>query len=103
MKEEIIVSGRMNHLVDPYLHIWHWQIPLYLFLGGLAAGIMFFATLYFIMNKEEKYPATVKYAPFLVPVILIIGLIALLLDLNHKPYFWRLYTTIRLESPNDIP
>ena len=99
MKEEIIVSGRMNPLVDPQLHIWHWQIPLYLFLGGLAAGIMFFATLYFIMNKEDKYPTAVKYAPFLVPFILIIGLAALFLDLNHKPYFWRLYTTIRFESP----
>jgi len=26
-------------------------------------------------------------------------LLALLLDLNHKLYFWQLYTTIRLESP----
>jgi formate-dependent nitrite reductase membrane component NrfD len=43
MREEIIVSGRMNHLIDPQLHIWHWHIPLYLFLGGLAAGILFFA------------------------------------------------------------
>jgi protein NrfD len=99
MKEEIIVSGRLNPLVDPHLHIWHWQIPLYLFLGGLAAGILFFAALYFILDREEKYPAAVKYAPFLVPFILIIGLLSLLLDLNHKPYFWRLYTTIRFESP----
>ena len=60
---------------------------------------MFFATLYFIMNKEDKYPTAVKYAPFLVPFILIIGLAALFVDLNHKPYFWRLYTTIRFESP----
>lgn len=99
MKEEIIVSGRMNHLIDPQLQIWHWQIPLYLFLGGLAAGILFFAALYFIMGKEEKYPAAVKYAPFIVPVILVVGLFSLFLDLNHKLYFWRLYTTIRLQSP----
>jgi protein NrfD len=99
MREEIIVSGRENLYIDPHLHIWHWQIPLYLFLGGLAAGILFFAGLYTLLGKEKEYPAAVKKAPFAVPVILIIGLLALLLDLKHKAYFWRLYTIIRLESP----
>jgi protein NrfD len=99
MREEIIVSGRMNHLIDPQLHIWHWHIPLYLFLGGLAAGILFFAALYTILGKEKEYPTAVKLAPFLTPVLLTVGLLALLLDLNHKLYFWQLYTTIRLESP----
>ena len=36
MREEIITSGRLNPNIDPYLQIWHWHIPLYLFLGGLA-------------------------------------------------------------------
>jgi protein NrfD len=99
MREEIIVSGRMNHLIDPQLHIWHWHIPLYLFLGGLAAGILFFAALYTILGKEKEYPTAVKLAPFLTPVLLTVGLLALLLDLNHKLYFWQLYTTIRIESP----
>ncbi|MFH1121840.1 MAG: NrfD/PsrC family molybdoenzyme membrane anchor subunit [Bacteroidota bacterium] len=99
MREEIIVSGRMNHLIDPQLHIWHWHIPLYLFLGGLAAGILFFAALYTILGKEKEYPTAVKLAPFLTPVLLTVGLLALLLDLNHKLYFWQLYTTIRLQSP----
>jgi len=99
MKEELIVSGRMNPKIDPILHIWNWEIPLYLFLGGLAAGILFFSSLYIILGKDEKYNATVKKAPLIVPVLLIIGLIALFLDLHHKPYFWRLYTTIKFQSP----
>jgi formate-dependent nitrite reductase membrane component NrfD len=99
MKEEIIVSGRMNPMVDPQLHIWHWQIPLYLFLGGLAAGILFFAALYYINDKEKNYPAAVKMVPFLTPFLLIIGLLALFIDLRHKAYFWQLYTHIRLQSP----
>lgn len=99
MKEELIVSGRMNPKIDPILNIWHWEIPLYLFLGGLAAGILFFSSLYIILGKDEKYNTTVKKAPLIVPVLLIIGLVALLLDLNHKPYFWRLYTTIKFQSP----
>jgi len=99
MKEELFVSGRMNPNIDPYLNIWHWQIPVYLFLGGLAAGILFFAALYTILGKEKEMPTTVKWATFLVPFMLILGLAALFIDLKHKLYFWQLYTTIRLQSP----
>jgi len=99
MKEELFVSGRDIPFIDPYLNIWHWQIPLYLFLGGLAAGIMFFAGLFLIIGKEKEMETTVKWATFLVPVALVLGLFALFLDLKHQLYFWRLYTTVRLESP----
>lgn len=99
MKEELFVSGRNIPNIDPYLNIWHWQIPIYLFLGGLAAGILFLAAVYTILGKEKEMQATVKWAPFIVPFALIIGLFMLFLDLKHKLYFWQLYTTIRLESP----
>ncbi len=99
MREELIISGRNNYLIDPVLHIWHWQIPLYLFLGGLAAGVLFFAALFKILGKENEYPTAVKIAPLIVPFLLILGLLALFLDLKHKMYFWRLYTTIKLQSP----
>lgn len=99
MREEIIISGRMNPGIDPVIHAWGWEIPVYLFLGGLAAGLLFFAGLYYLQGKENQYTAAVKKAPVLVPVFLMLGLFALFLDLHHKPYFWRLYTTIRLESP----
>jgi hypothetical protein len=39
---ELTVS-RHNPLVDPHLHIWEWQIPVYLFFGGLVAGLMIIA------------------------------------------------------------
>jgi len=99
MREEFIISGRMNPSIDPQLNIWHWQIPLYLFLGGLAAGILFFAAYYTLRGKEKDYPIATKIAPFITPFILIIGLIALFWDLKHKMYFWQLYSTLRLESP----
>jgi len=99
MKEELFASGRNIPNIDPSLNIWHWQIPSYLFLGGLAAGILFFAGVFTILGKEEQMPATVKKAPFLAPIALILGLFLLFLDLKHKLWFWQLYTTIRLESP----
>lgn len=99
MKEELFISGRDIPNIDPFLHIWHWQIPIYLFLGGLAAGILFFASLFTIIGKEKEMPATVKWAPFLVPGALVLGLFMLFLDLKHQMYFWRLYMTIRMDSP----
>jgi len=99
MREELFVSGRNIPNIDPFLNIWHWQIPLYLFLGGLAAGIMFFAGLFLIIGKEKEMETTVKWATFLVPVSLVLGLFALFLDLKHQLFFWRLYTTVRFESP----
>ena len=56
MEEVLFTSGRNLPNIDPSLHIWHWPISLYLFLGGLAAGILFFAALFFILGKEDEYP-----------------------------------------------
>jgi formate-dependent nitrite reductase membrane component NrfD len=99
MKEELIISGRMNPKIDPILHAWGWEIPVYLFLGGVAAGLLFFAGLYYILGKEDQLKTAVKKAPMLAPIALVLGLVALFLDLHHKLYFWRLYTTIKLVSP----
>ncbi|HLP74621.1 MAG TPA: NrfD/PsrC family molybdoenzyme membrane anchor subunit [Bacteroidales bacterium] len=99
MKEELLVSGRMNPMVDPQLHVWGWEISLYLFLGGMAAGILALAALYFIRGKEKEYRTAVRITPFLTPFLLIIGLAALFIDLRHKLFFWQLYTNIRLQSP----
>lgn len=99
MREELITSGRMNLNIDPVLHMWHWQIPIYLFLGGLAAGLLFFAAYYVLIGKVQKFSTAVKIAPIIAPIAIIFGLGALLLDLKHPAYFWQLYTTIRLNSP----
>jgi protein NrfD len=50
-------------------------------------------------RKREPIQGAVRRAPIIVPFLLIIGLLALFLDLRHKPYFWQLYTTIKIQSP----
>jgi len=99
MIEEIITSGRMNPEIDPYLHVWGWEIPLYLFLGGIAAGILIYSAYFTLRNRQDELPVAVKWMPLAVPVMIGIGLIALLLDLSHVLYFWQLFTNIRWESP----
>jgi formate-dependent nitrite reductase membrane component NrfD len=99
MKEELIISGRNLPNIDPHLQLWHWPISLYLFLGGLAAGILFFAALVTLFGKEDKYQGAVKWATIIPPIALSIGLLALLYDLSHVFYSWRLYVTFRITSP----
>jgi len=99
MQEELFTSGRNIPHIDPFLQIWHWPISLYLFLGGLAAGILFFAALFYLMGKEKEYPAAIRYTAIIPPIALSIGLLALVYDLTHKLYTWQLYTTFRIESP----
>ncbi len=99
MQEEIFISGRNIPHIDPVLEVWHFPISLYLFLGGMAAGIIFFASLFTILRKEKEVPTAVKGAMIVAVVAISIGLVALMYDLTHLLYVWQLYMTIRIESP----
>lgn len=99
MKEELFISGRNIPNIDPVLHVWHWPISVDVFFGGMAAGLLFFAALFYLLGKEKEMPSAVKYAPFMAPIGITIALICLFYDLTHKLYFWRLYLTFKLESP----
>ncbi|MCB0472371.1 MAG: polysulfide reductase NrfD, partial [Flavobacteriaceae bacterium] len=68
MHEELFSSGRNIPHIDPVLEIWHWPISVYLFLGGLSAGLLFFAAVVNLMNKEKDYPAVVKQAMIIPPI-----------------------------------
>lgn len=99
MNEEIFISGRNIPHIDPHLSIWEFPISLYLFLGGLSAGILLFSAITHLLNKDEELKGAAKWAPLVVPFALAIGLFALIIDLGNPFYSWKLYTTIRLESP----
>ncbi len=99
MKEYLIVSGRDIHLLYPHYKVWGFGIPLYLFIGGLAAGLLIFSTYFYLRGKTDKMRASVFVSSIVVPIIIILGLAFLILDLHHKPYFWQLLTHIRFQSP----
>jgi protein NrfD len=93
---EIDVS-RHSRLIDPQLHIWGWEIPVYLFLGGMAAGVMILTAALW-MKREERSPAA-RWLAFAAPVLVSIGMGALFLDLAHKIHVWRFYLAFRWTSP----
>ncbi len=99
MNEQLIVSGRNIPELYPHLDVWGFGIPLYLFIGGLAAGILLFATYYYMIGKADKMPMTVKVSTIVPPIIIALGLAFLIGDLHHKPFFWQLLTHFRFSSP----
>jgi formate-dependent nitrite reductase membrane component NrfD len=92
-------SFRHNPLIDPHLHIWGWQIPAYLFLGGLTAGIMIVTGLIGRRVPLERQSRWMRWMPFAAPLLLSAGMLALFLDLENKVHVFRFYTAFRLTSP----
>ena len=90
--------GRHNPGVDPGLHIWGWEIPVYLFLGGLVAGLMVVTALGELRYGRPR-SAVLRGAPFLALGLLSLGMGALFLDLGHKLYVWRFYLAFKPTSP----
>ena len=92
---------RHNPGVDPAMHIWGWEIPVYLFLGGLVAGLMIIAGVRLIAMRPRERQSLVccTIGPLVGLVALSLGMGALFLDLTHKAFVWRLYLTFQPTSP----
>ncbi|MFB3852347.1 MAG: NrfD/PsrC family molybdoenzyme membrane anchor subunit [Vicinamibacterales bacterium] len=94
-----LILTRRNEMIDPVLRVWGWEIPVYLFLGGWVAGMMII-TGYYLLKGENRRPNCVcAVLPVLGIAVLSLGMLALFLDLEHKLYVWRLYTTFQVGSP----
>jgi len=94
-----LILTRANHQVDPVLHVWGWEIPVYLFLGGWVAGMMILSGFFVLQGRHRERRCSCLLTPWLGLVLLSLGMFALFLDLEHKRYTWRLYTTFEVASP----
>jgi protein NrfD len=94
-----IEINRASHLIDPNLHIWGWEIPIYLFLGGLTAGIMILSPLIGKNLPDEDRSKWIRYMPFAAPVLISVGMLALFLDLDYKLHVLRFFAAFRAGSP----
>ncbi len=92
MKEVTITTNKAA-----VAHVWGWEVPVYLFLGGLTAGLLI-VTAWMILKKRgsDRLRAVLS---ILAPLFISIGMGALFLDLEHKLYVWRFYTTFKITSP----
>jgi len=99
MSEELLVTARSNALIDPSLHIWTWEVAMYLFMGGLTAGIMIIAALMTVRDKDQVAPYAATRLALLAPIVLSLGMTTLFLDLEHKLFVYRFYTSFQITSP----
>jgi formate-dependent nitrite reductase membrane component NrfD len=99
MKEITITTNKMNPMVDPNLHIWGVDVSIYLFLGGLTAGILVIASLMILRKKSGAFNLATNRLILLAPILLSIGMFFLWLDLENQFKVWRFYATFRVTSP----
>jgi protein NrfD len=96
------MTNRANPGIDPIFHVWGWQIPVYLFLGGLVAGIMIVASAQELRFPEKWESKLSRIVPLAAMVFLSLGMLALYLDLEIeglKLNIISLYMTFKPASP----
>lgn len=93
-----ITTTRANPLVDPVVHVWHAEVPIYLFLGGLVAGLMVLAGLW-RLGPERKSSRALSLLPWMAPLLLTVGMLFLWLDLENRWNAYRFYLTMQPTSP----
>jgi protein NrfD len=90
---------RHGHVLNSHLDLWGWEVAAYLFLGGLAAGLLIVASWAVLAGRRREYLSAVRTATLLPPPLIAAGLVLLWLDLGSKlTPFW-LYVTLRPTSP----
>lgn len=94
-----ITTTRHNPLIDPAMHVWGWEIPVYLFLGGMVAGMMIISGFFLLKGRHKEFKCSCHSIPVISILFLTLGMFALFLDLEHKLFVWRLYTTFKISSP----
>ena len=94
-----VTTTRQNAHVDPALSVWGWEVPVYLFIGGIVAGLMFLHSVVILLRREEKYPTAAHILPLLATPMLGLGLLFLFLDLEYKAHVFSFYTSFQLYSP----
>ncbi len=97
-----IEMARNNLHLDPVTHIWGWEVPVYLFLGGLTAGVMILSALIDMRRPADGEQERSRYArwmPFTAPLLLSAGMLALFIDLENRLRAYRFYLSFEITSP----
>jgi formate-dependent nitrite reductase membrane component NrfD len=77
---------------------WNWIVAIDLFAAGLSAGAFIIsATAYFI--GRERYETITRIGAYIAPFPVLVGILALIYDLERPHLFWKLFLTFQ---PNSV-
>jgi formate-dependent nitrite reductase membrane component NrfD len=94
-----VTSSRVQPHIDPILHIWCWDVAAYLFLGGIAAGLLVIYAVGALRQDDSSASWPLRFAPLIALTALSVGMAFLFLDLEYKAHVYRFYLTFRPSSP----
>jgi len=78
---------------------WGWEIAVYLFLGGITAGLMILSVLIDRRVPASERSRWTRWLPLAAPVLLSIGMLALFIDLEYRLHAYRFYLAFMWTAP----
>jgi formate-dependent nitrite reductase membrane component NrfD len=81
-----LLTTRHNPMIDPSMHVWGWEVPVYLFLGGWVAGSMVISGWFMRQGRRPGEGCVCFVLPWIGLVLLSLCMGALFLDLEHRLY-----------------
>lgn len=93
------VTTKHNPMVYPHLAVWGWDIAFYLFLGGTAAGILLISGIAIATRNERFLPTSTGKVVLLAPILLGIGMLGLLHNVENKLNLIAFYLFFNSVSP----
>ena len=76
---------------------WTWQIPIYFWIGGIAAGVQLFTTLADVLGHKDR--ALTRIGRYTALVTMILSPILLIWDLGRPERFYNMLRIWKLRSP----
>jgi hypothetical protein len=76
---------------------WTWQIPIYFWIGGIAAGVQLFTTLAEVLGHKDQ--ALTRVGRYTALVTMILSPILLIWDLGRPERFYNMMRVWKLRSP----
>ncbi len=78
---------------------WGFLIVVYLFLGGLGAGLLVLSAVATFAGRQQRYVRIARAGALVAPIPVMLGTGLLVFDLGRPFFFWKLFTAFAPESP----
>lgn len=102
MTPHLEIETTRSAVLSAAQQVWGWEIPVYLFLGGVVAGLMLSVSAAALLRGPSQVTAGMRRGLVLAPVLLGVGMGALFLDLSYKLHVFRFYLTFQASAPMSL-